>query len=258
MTPNRDLRTNIISKVHNRASYNESAGVFPVKYDSTYGSTILGGASPAQGAVYAPLALKAPVFQITASLMTGTSSKSHSGAIAGGVIGGLTVMLAIAFVKRRQWKQNHRTTSITVMSYADSSTESALIAAVPVDVGPQIDRQQQLAHGPFFWEYSLNPLPPVVSTPVGLSCKELARLRSNGLRSQPTDRGPPDLSLIATTDEGAPDGLPAVATGSSEARRLRSEVEILRHEVLQLRAERSEVPPTYASGEPGEDGAVRV
>ncbi|KAI9434459.1 hypothetical protein H4582DRAFT_1977644 [Lactarius indigo] len=165
-------------------------------------------------------------------------------------------MLAIAFVKWRQWKQNHRTTSITVMSYADSSTESALIAAVPVDVGPQADWEQQLAHGPFFWECTPHPLPPVVSTPIGLSGKELARLRSNGLRSQPTDRQPPDLSLIATTDEGAPGGLPAEATGSSEARRLRSEVEILRHEVLQLRAERSEAPPTYASGEAGEGGVV--
>ncbi|KAH9018064.1 hypothetical protein EDB85DRAFT_1874040 [Lactarius pseudohatsudake] len=44
MTSNQDLRTNLISRVHNRASYNRSAGVFPIQYDSTYGSTILGGA----------------------------------------------------------------------------------------------------------------------------------------------------------------------------------------------------------------------
>ncbi|SRR6266404_4584506 len=78
MTSNQDLRTNLISRVHNRASFNLSAGVFPFRYDSTHGSTILGGArwalenisvyevltkivallvSPAQGAMYAPLAL---------------------------------------------------------------------------------------------------------------------------------------------------------------------------------------------------------
>ncbi|KAH9055600.1 hypothetical protein EDB87DRAFT_1567201 [Lactarius vividus] len=128
MTSNQDLRTNLISRVHNRASYNKSAGVFPIQYDSTYGSTILGGASPAQGAVYAPLALKlrltfflrVPVVQITVNLTTtsgptGTSSKSHAGAIAGGVIGGLAVLLVIgtlAFVKRRQRRQSHRTTSV--------------------------------------------------------------------------------------------------------------------------------------------------
>ncbi|KAI9434458.1 hypothetical protein H4582DRAFT_1818664 [Lactarius indigo] len=44
MTSNQDLRTNLISRVHNRASYNKSAGVFPIEYDSTIGITILGGA----------------------------------------------------------------------------------------------------------------------------------------------------------------------------------------------------------------------
>jgi hypothetical protein len=44
MTPNQDLRTKLISKVHNRASFNTSAGVFPSNYDSTTGATILGGA----------------------------------------------------------------------------------------------------------------------------------------------------------------------------------------------------------------------
>ncbi|KAI9433020.1 hypothetical protein H4582DRAFT_1820406 [Lactarius indigo] len=42
MSSNQDLRTNLISRVHNRASFNTSAGVFPLSYDSTHGSTILG------------------------------------------------------------------------------------------------------------------------------------------------------------------------------------------------------------------------
>ncbi|KAH9052374.1 hypothetical protein EDB87DRAFT_1722946, partial [Lactarius vividus] len=58
MTPNQSLRTELISRVHNRASYNTSAGVFPLNYDSTSGTAILGRASPAQGAMYAPLALR--------------------------------------------------------------------------------------------------------------------------------------------------------------------------------------------------------
>ncbi|KAH9024050.1 hypothetical protein EDB85DRAFT_2119040 [Lactarius pseudohatsudake] len=60
MTSNQDLSTNLISRVHDRASYNASAGVFPLSYNSTSGTTILGVASPAQGAMYAPLALKFP------------------------------------------------------------------------------------------------------------------------------------------------------------------------------------------------------
>ncbi|KAI9434452.1 hypothetical protein H4582DRAFT_2080813 [Lactarius indigo] len=249
MTSNQDLRTNLISRVHNRASYNKTAGVFPIEYDSTIGITILGGASPAQGAVYAPLALKAPVLQITANLTTTTgtvtSSKSHSGAIAGGVTGGLAVLLAIGTIAFHHFPENLQTRA-----------QSALIEAVPLDVGPQTEWQQQLAHRPFFPEYSPYPAPPVVSIPVGLSSKELAQLRSNASRSQSTDRRPSDLSLTATTDGGVPGGLPAEATSPSEARRLRSEVDLLRHEVLQLRAERSEAPPTYVSGEASEDGAV--
>ena len=44
MTPNQDLRTKLISRVHNRASFNQSTGVFPVNYDSGTGATILGSA----------------------------------------------------------------------------------------------------------------------------------------------------------------------------------------------------------------------
>ena len=42
MTSNGDLRTSLISRVHNRAFFNESAGVFPLSYDSTHGTAILG------------------------------------------------------------------------------------------------------------------------------------------------------------------------------------------------------------------------
>ncbi|KAH8997957.1 hypothetical protein EDB92DRAFT_2024888, partial [Lactarius akahatsu] len=42
MNSNQDLRTNLISRVHNRASFNTSTGVFPLSYDSTRGTAILG------------------------------------------------------------------------------------------------------------------------------------------------------------------------------------------------------------------------
>ncbi|KAI0289968.1 DUF1793-domain-containing protein [Russula brevipes] len=57
MTPDQNLCSHLISRIHNRASLNTSVGVFPVTYDSTQGSTIQGVASPAQGAMFAPLAL---------------------------------------------------------------------------------------------------------------------------------------------------------------------------------------------------------
>ena len=97
-----------------------------------------------------------------------------------------------------------------------------------------------------------NPLlssPGMVSIPVGLLGKELARLRSNALRSEPTEGQPSDLSPAATTDSGVLGAGAAEAAPSPEVRSLRSDVDLLRTEVLQLRAERSEskAPPTYVS-----------
>ena len=44
MTPDGDLRSHLISRVHNRTSFNTSVGAFPLDYDSVDGSTILGAA----------------------------------------------------------------------------------------------------------------------------------------------------------------------------------------------------------------------
>ncbi|KAI0267468.1 hypothetical protein BC834DRAFT_822339, partial [Gloeopeniophorella convolvens] len=110
-TPNTNLRDRFISKVHARASFNASGGAFPLNYDSTHGSTILGVASPAQGAMYAPLALKVPVRSIVVARNDAGSSSSpkktsHGGAIAGGIIAGLAALLivigAVVFVQRRR------------------------------------------------------------------------------------------------------------------------------------------------------------
>lgn len=97
---------------------------------------------------------------------------------------------------------------------------------------------------------------PLLSSPygvytcsVGLSGKELAQLRSNVLRSEPTEGQPSDLSPAATTDRGVLGAGAPEAAPSPEARSLRSDVDLLRTEVLQLCAERSEseAPPTYDS-----------
>ena len=129
-----------------------------------------------------------------------------------------------------------------------SPTESASTEVMLPGVGPQTDRQQQMVH-PFFPEDSLLSSSGVVPIPVGLSSKELAQLRSNGSRSEPMVGRPSDFSPAALTDRDALGGVATEATPLPEARRLWSEVDLLRHEVQQLRAERSEAPPTYVSGE---------
>ena len=86
-----------------------------------------------------------------------------------------------------------------------------------------------------------------VPVPVGLSSKELARLRSHGSRSQALDGPPPDPPLANTIGGDALEGAAVATTSLSEARRLRLETNFSRHEIQQLLVERSESPPSYAS-----------
>ncbi|KAH9022001.1 hypothetical protein EDB85DRAFT_2152001 [Lactarius pseudohatsudake] len=225
MTSNQDLRTNLISRVHNRASFNASSGVFPLSYDSTEGSTILGAASPAQGAMYAPLALKAPVFQIatnttatptTTPKVTTTSSSSkatsHTGAIAGGIGGSVAALIVVvgtvAFVRlRRRQDRFHE-------SNGSSSSGAAM------EVGPEITVTpfDQTPGG-------AAPLPPsqrAALLPVGLSGKELARLRSEAARPPPTcarllgGSQPTNFPTIRTTERNTR------ATPPQDTRRLQT------------------------------------
>jgi hypothetical protein len=133
-----------------------------------------------------------------------------------------------------------------------TATESAYTQVVE----SQANQQQQIVH-PFVPDDSQLSPSGVVSIPVGLTSKELAHLRSIGSGPGPTDgQAPPDSSSesAATIDRDAHVPVAVEATPLlPEAQRLWSEFDLLRHEVqqLQLRAERSEAPPTYASDEAG-------
>jgi hypothetical protein len=131
-----------------------------------------------------------------------------------------------------------------------SSTEQELTDAVPPGAGPRMDQQQHMVH-PFLPQDTLLSSPDAVSIPIGLSSKELAQLRelANAPRPESPDRRLSDFSSAATTDRYALGGVTTEATALPDARRLWSEFDLLRHEVQQLRAERSEseAPPTYVS-----------
>ena len=204
---------------------------------------IASASSPAQGAMYAPLALKfvysdrlfsmadlpflsVPVQQITANPVTTGASPdphSHAGAIAGGTIS-VAALLAIGTALLARSRSRRRKSSFVKPDESMTVTPfnpTLLHASTPSDsLGPSS-------------RVASPPLPP----PVGLSSKELARLRQ--VSSQPQSTDPlPSGSLPANIERG-------VTTSSSEARRLQSEVESLRREMQQLRAERSEAPPGY-------------
>ncbi|KAH9026504.1 hypothetical protein EDB85DRAFT_2291888 [Lactarius pseudohatsudake] len=243
MTPNQDLRTNLVSMTVKDNALVDTAQIL-------------------LGAMYAPLALRVPV-KLTANSTTVTPSKSHT-TIRGVLIGvaALLVIAAIALVVWRRRRQSHRRISVVPSSFEVMSqgtqvtvtpfnpTGSTLTEVAPLDAGPQRD-SQRFALRPSSSEDPL--LRRVVTVPVGLSSKELAQLRSlaNRPRSRPIDDQLSNSPLTARTDRDALGGAAAAVTSSPEVQILRSEVNVLRDEIQRLHTETrivSESPPSYASG----------
>ena len=94
-------------------------------------------------------------------------------------------------------------------------------------------------------EPTLAPPQSAAPVPVGLTGKELAQLRSAPTLSPPTHpwssssgSQPTYSPTISTTDQ-------TTVAPTPETQRLQTEVESLRREMQQLRAERFEPPPSY-------------
>jgi hypothetical protein len=207
--------------------------------------------------------LRAPVFQITANPMTtGTSSKSqsklHIGVITGGAIGGIAALVAIgavALMVRHQRNRRLRRQSVgssfeTVTAPDWSMTvipfNQTHIGVAGLESGSQMNSQRRWAEPVRPESIPLVQAPPLKSPmtspcvvsfdsfPVGLSGKELARLRADSLGSQSNDPWSSGLTLAATTELSG-------TASTLEAQRHRSEVECLGI----VQQPRSEAPPDY-------------
>ena len=185
---------------------------------------------------------------------TASSSKaiSHTGAVAGGIAGTaaavVLVILLIAFVRRRgRQDQKRRPKSI------DSSFTSNARALTPSLLHHQ--------SGPV--GVSIVPLnpdqsssPPATPVPVGLSSKELARLRSTHTTELTPASSSASDSLPTTTTSSSPPIVVTAEQGEVTPQTepaIQSEVEYLRREVLrlhaqQVRAEVFQAPPSYGEG----------
>ncbi|KAH9066371.1 hypothetical protein EDB87DRAFT_1679107 [Lactarius vividus] len=129
--------------------------------------------------MYAPLALEAPVVLITADhTANGTSSKSYTSlsVVTNGLIGGYGVN---GDEKRTSAEPSFPSEVVSVVTVTpfDPTGPITTEMALPL-AGPQTDSQQLLFHRPSSPDDSPLPLRRAVTIPVGLSDKELARLRS--------------------------------------------------------------------------------
>src|SRR6266702_5428383 len=206
---------------------------------------------------------------------TGTSSMaiSHTSFVAGGIIGGAAAVIlvigAIAFVRRRRRQDHMRKIVGPSFSNALMGAGSEVIVTQvtpfnptltdtsPLDAGSQIDREQQRSDHVGTSTFPLNPEPSssgpllqsslrAVPIHVRLSSKELARLRSSAAHTQ--------LIPAESSSSGSqPTPPPVITAGQGEptpARAIQSEVENLRREVEQVRAQQVraeifEAPPSY-------------
>jgi len=206
--------------------------------------------------------IRAPVVPITANgTTTGTPSSSkatsHTGAIAGGIAGGVVALVlvvgTIAFVRRRRARRQDDFRKSAVSSFSNTALEAhPQLTVTPFN--PTLAGAARLEVGSQIWTASDGPSPTsepaqgAASVPVGLSSKELARLRSAAMNSPPTH-------ARSSSSGSQPTYTPTidVTEGSTVAPtpvtlRLQTEVESLRREMQELRAERFEAPPSYGDG----------
>ena len=184
-------------------------------------------------------------------------TKSNTPAIVGGVIGGVAAIVSVIgttfFVRRR--RRQHRS------AFSDLMEDVSIPSGAALTSGTWAGQQPLLSEGPeaeMTTLHSLSSTPPAISpysgpvapVPVGLSAKDLARLRTEALNlgqshNNATSNVPQSTSSLNVVDESGG------ATSSYDPRRLQSEVESLWREMERLRTSgpATGAPPSYTEGE---------
>jgi len=248
-------------------------GIFPVRYNSFNGSDMSGMASPAQGAMFAPLVLKVPVQNIHFNTTTTTPTKSHSTAktrdIVLGAVALLLVVAILSFTLRYRRKRSLRVIAMPPSPVASIRSVSG-IGLTPFTQTHSDGTNGGQVHG-------MNPQQPGFAAPEALTANAAIDNRSSSPTPVPNTRSPKmalrmgtktsrSLTTVASpvSDEGGSRASsPAVATteqsevpSSTELRTLQEQYEQLWCEVQDLRAGRldveappSYVPPSYVEGD---------
>ncbi|KAK0499071.1 hypothetical protein EDD18DRAFT_1350503 [Armillaria luteobubalina] len=253
------VRDTLISLVHKKAGSNDSAGVFPLTYNSSNGASISGQASPGQGAMFSLMALLLPPNISTSDapppgtsdkLEPSSSSPSNAGAIAGGVVGGLAVLIFIVFgffmIRRRQRRRHGY--------HAPSGSEASSTSDTPFLMG-LFGRRKHLKHendssepvilqpfDSYGSQHSLQPLRPAQQNASVVPYRKRGQL----VTGPNTTTGPTAFASTSARGSSSASRSGGSDSDNTTALQLRSEVEILRREVDEMRARGLyEPPPEY-------------
>ncbi|TFY82660.1 hypothetical protein EWM64_g1355 [Hericium alpestre] len=243
-------RNTMISLLRAYASYNGTNAVFADIYDSETGQASSGQASPAQGAMFAPLVLN----QIGGNSGSGSSHtlnsspRVHAGAIAGGVVGGIALVggitVLVIWLLRCRKRERGRRQALTLepedqqemswvtpfTSYYDTSTGGS---------------QSALAIG----QHQATPL----QTTSDSGRPMLQEASSSYTESAAARKRQAALGISTSSPSGEdlhnpdPESAAAVPSGAEASRNLEREVERLRREMEVIQAERARdlAPPSY-------------
>ncbi|KZT10665.1 uncharacterized protein LAESUDRAFT_755360 [Laetiporus sulphureus 93-53] len=235
-TSNTTVRDNLIDMIWKRASYNLTAGVWPSVYSTVgNGSAQHGTALPAQGAMFALLALNMANKTIEippSSTATITTSYSHTnvGAIVGGVVGGVAG-LAIVLVGVFLWRQpvpfpyNATPYGLNEQTGTESTTDPP-----PLMSSKSREHMNLIPHG------QQNPAESTPSTSADTSM-----VPTSGQEPASTSA---NTSTVPTSGQELPSTAVSVPL-PSEMISLRAEVNDLRRFMAELQADRIEAPPSY-------------
>ena len=200
----------------------------------------------------------------------GKTSTSHrkrnTSAIVGGVVGGVAAVFAVigiaTFVRRRRrWARpksifsDFRATGpeLIVTPFDPFSYEALHDSRILAEQQPTVTEAEMIAlHHRSSTPRTALALPQSgTPVPVGLSDKEIARLRAEGFNSQQS-HNPEVSSSNVLQSTSLPNAVPESREAPYDPRRLHSEVEtLIRREMERLHAEGLVIaaPPSYAEGD---------
>ncbi|PCH43422.1 DUF1793-domain-containing protein [Wolfiporia cocos MD-104 SS10] len=247
-TTNDTVRNQLISYVWDHASDNLTAGAFPTVYNVNSGAITQSYANPAQGALFAPLALTIANTTIkippapSAVTTTTTTKASHVGEIVGGVVGGVGGLACILLLGFCFWRRSRRE-GWTEKDGDPEIHEVDPFTYQPVPVIPAASITSS--------NTSLEQQPPVAMSPKIREYLASQRRTRTAPTPVPASNASESTSASAPQSSQEPTMFPSAADAvipSPEILGLQTEVENLRRAMEQLREERVlDAPPEYVA-----------
>ncbi|KAJ3967181.1 hypothetical protein EV361DRAFT_931862 [Lentinula raphanica] len=223
------IRDTLVSMVHLSAANPGQFAVFPTTYD-TSGKPQGGSASPAQGAMFALLAVNA-TRQLSSSATSGSNRRgANTGAIVGGVVGGIAFLALVAlavFLFRRHSKSNR----------AGANEDQVYSSVSPYPTDPNSRYTQNIQNSSMVQDPEEVAEVGQVLSPLRLSAKQRSTPTITNSTRTVTTAPFPASSVTGSSDAGTS------SRSGMEAQLLRGEVESLRREMEEIRLRGAYDPP---------------